>query len=281
MSATFSLINEFEILEKMIVDHTGEIFKCKHKGTNTFFSLRRYSQSIFNSMEIEIDYLREKTILFDIAKKNNKNIPKIYNSFEDNSYRYFLMEYFQGKTLKQLVEGQKDNNVSEKIIINILKEMLKILSFLHDECFTLHRNIKPSSIIIDENNNIKLIGFHLSAYLKNQKRILVCGKSAKGAKDYVAPEILFGNSQTLDYDYRCDIFSLGYTIYYLMNKELPTKTQIINSKVVRTENPIKNTNYSPWLIKFVQTLYSNDPKQRPTASQALQILENNLNNQHP
>ena len=284
MSANFSLINEFEILEKMIVDHTGEIFKCKHKGTNTFFLLRRYSQSIFNSMEIEIDYLREKTILFDLTKKNSKNIPKIYNSFEDNSYRYFLMEYFQGKTLKQLVEGQtdKDNdNIEEKIIINILKEMLKILSFLHDECFVLHRNIKPSSIIIDENNNIKLIGFHLSAYLKNQKRILVCGKSAKGAKDYVAPEILFGNSQTLDYDYKCDIFSLGYTIYYLMNKELPTKTKIINSKVVRTENPIKNTNYSPWLIKFVQTLYSNDPKQRPTASQALQILENNLNNQQP
>ena len=280
MSATFSLINEFEILEKMIVDHTGEIFKCKHKGTNTFFSLRRYSQSIFNSMEIEIDYLREKTILFDIAKKNNKNIPKIYNSFEDNSYRYFLMEYFQGKTLKQLVEGQKDNNVSEKIIINILKEMLKILSFLHDECFTLHRNIKPSSIIIDENNNIKLIGFHLSAYLKNSNHVLVSGKSPKGAKDYVAPEILFGNPDTLDYDYKCDIFSLGYTIYYLMNKELPTQTKFVNSKVVRIDNTLKNSNYSPWLIKLVESLYDTDPKKRPTASEALKILENNLNNQN-
>lgn len=280
MSTSFSLVNEFEFVEKMMADHSGEIFKSKHKTTNTFFSIRRYSKSIFDSMEAEINYLREKEILFDITKKNNKNIPKIFNTFEDNSYRYFLLDYLQGKNLKQLIEEQKENT-AENIIIHILKEMLKILSFLHDECHILHRNIKPSNIIIDENNNIKLIGFHLSAYLQNQKRILVCGNSPKGAKDYVAPEILFGDSLTLNYDYKCDIFSLGYTIYYLMNKELPTKTKIINSKVVRTDIPIKNNNYSPWLIKFVQTLYSNDIKKRPTAEEALKILENNLNNQHP
>ena len=280
MSANFSLINEFEFIEKMIVDHSGEIFKCRHKSTNTLFTIRRYSESLFSSIEAEIDYLREKSILFDITKKNNNNIPRIYNSFEDNSYRYFLMEYFQGKNLKQLIEGKNDN-IAENIIIHILKEMLKILSFLHDECHVIHRNIKPSSIIIDENNNIKLIGFHISAYLKNQRKILICGKSAKGAKDYVAPEILFGNSLTLDYDYKCDIFSLGYTIYYLMNKELPTQTKIVSSKIIRIDNPIKNNNYSPWLIKFIQTLYSNDIKQRPTASEALKYLENNLNNQHP
>lgn len=280
MSENFSLVNEFEFREKMMADHSGEIFKCKHKSTNTFFVIRRYSESIFNSMEAEIDYLREKAILFDITKKNNKNIPKLHNIFEDNSYRYFLMEYFQGKNLKQLLEGKKDN-LGENIIIHIIKEMLKILSFLHDECHILHRNIKPSNIIIDENNNIKLIGFHLSAYLENQKRILVCGKSPKGPKDYVAPEILFGNNLKLEYDYKCDIFSLGYTIYYLMNKELPTQTKIINSKVVRTENPIKKNDYSPWLIKFVQTLYSSDVNKRPTALEALKILENNLNNQHP
>ena len=243
MSENFSLVNEFEFIEKMMADHSGEIYKCKHKSTNTFFVIRRYSESLFNSMEAEIDYLREKVILFDITKKNSKNIPKLYNTFEDNSYRYFLMDYFQGKNLKQLVEGKKD--IEENIIIHILKEMLKILSFLHDECHVIHRNIKPSSIIIDENNNIKLIGFHLSAYLENQRRILVCGKSAKGAKDYVAPEILFGSNLKLEYDYKCDVFSLGYAIYYLMNKELPTQTKIINSKVVRKENSIKNKNYRP------------------------------------
>ena len=65
-----------------------------------------------------------------------------------------------------------------------------------------------------------------------------------------------------------------------MNKELPTQTKIMNGKVVRTDNQLKNNNYSPWLIQFVQSLYSNDVNKRPTASNALKILENNLNNKH-
>ena len=279
MSTNFSLSNEFEFEKKMFVDHTGEIFKCKHKPSNTIYSVRRYSENVFTSFEAEIDFIREKAILFDITKRNYKNIPKLYYCFEDNSYRYLLMEYFEGKTLKELVEG-KNENIEENLIIHILKETLKILSFLHDECFVIHRNIKPSNIIIDKNNNIKLIGFHLAAYLKNAKRVLVTGKSPKGSKDYAAPEILFWNSDTLDYDNRCDIFSLGYSIYYLMNKELPTQTKIMNGKVVRTDNQLKNNNYSPWLIQFVQSLYSNDVNKRPTASDALKILENNLNNKH-
>ena len=65
-----------------------------------------------------------------------------------------------------------------------------------------------------------------------------------------------------------------------MNKELPTQTKIMNGKVVRTDNQLKNNNYSPWLIQFVQSLYSNDVNKRPTSSDALKILENNLNNKH-
>ena len=65
-----------------------------------------------------------------------------------------------------------------------------------------------------------------------------------------------------------------------MNKELPTQTKIVNSKMVRIDNPLKNNNYSPWLVKLVESLYSTDAKKRPTASEALKILENNLNNKN-
>ena len=50
--------------------------------------------------------------------------------------------------------------------------------------------------------------------------------------------------------------------------------------MVRIDNTLKNSNYSPWLIKLVESLYDTDPKKRPTASEALKILENNLNNQN-
>ena len=279
MSNQVGIINEFDLVEKTMVDHSSQTYKSIHKSTKNIYSIKIYSQKIFQSFESEIDYTREKSILFDISKRNNTNIPKLYNTFEDNSNRYLLFEHIQGQNLKDYIEAQKQP-LNENIVIHILKEMLKTLIFLHDECYIMHRNVKPSNIIIDEKNNIKLIGFHFSAYLKNNNHVLVSGKSPRGARDYVAPEILFGNPQTLDYDYKCDIFSLGYSIYDLMNKELPTQTKIVNSKMVRIDNPLKNNNYSPWLVKLVESLYSTDAKKRPTASEALKILENNLNNKN-
>ena len=279
MSNQVGIINEFDLVEKTMVDHSSQTYKSIHKSTKKIYSIKIYSQKIFQSFESEIDYTREKSILFDISKRNNTNIPKLYNTFEDNSNRYLLFEHIQGQNLKDYIEAQKQP-LNENIVIHILKEMLKTLIFLHDECYIMHRNVKPSNIIIKEKNNIKLIGFHFSAYLKNNNHVLVSGKSPRGARDYVAPEILFGNPQTLDYDYKCDIFSLGYSIYYLMNKELPTQTKIVNSKMVRIDNPLKNNNYSPWLVKLVESLYSTDAKKRPTASEALKILENNLNNKN-
>ena len=273
MSDIFPLFNEFELLEKMMADHSSETFKFKYKTSNKLYSVKRYPQDSFLSSEREVDFQREKSILFDITKKNSPNIPKLFGTFEDNSYRYLLMEYYEGQNLESFLQATK-GNLDEKIIIHILKEMLKTLSFLHNDCHVMHRNIKPSNIVIDKNNNIKLIGFSLAAYLKNKKKMLVSQNSFKGQIKYSAPEILFG-TQIENYDAKCDVFSLGYSIYYLMNKELPSETKVMNTYFNREKKPLKNNNYSPWLLKFVELLFTDDKSKRPTASEALKMLENN------
>ena len=63
-----------------------------------------------------------------------------------------------------------------------------------------------------------------------------------------------------------------------MNKELPSETQVMNSYFVRDNKPIKKNSYSSWLVKFIELLYTNDKTKRPTASEALKILEKNINN---
>jgi len=274
MENNFPLINEFELVEKMMADHSSETFKYKLKSNNSFYAVKRYPQDSFLSSEREIDFQREKSALFDISKKNSPNIPKLFNTFEDSSYRYLLMEYYEGQNLESYLQATK-GNIDEKIIIHILKEMLETLSFLHNDCHIMHRNIKPSNIIIDKNNNIKLIGFSLAAYLRNKNKMLVSRNSFKGQIKYTAPEILFG-TQVDTYDAKVDVFSLGYSIYYLMNKELPTDTKVMNSYFSRENKPLKTNNYSPGLVKFVESLFSNDKSKRPSASEALKILENDF-----
>ena len=162
MLSDISLINEFEFSGKMTEDHCSETIKSKHKSSNLIYAIKRCPQESFISSEREIDFQREKAILFDISKKNYPTIPKLYNSFEDASYRYLLMDYYEGINLENYLLSQT-GNIEDNIIIHILKEMLKTLSFLHNDCHIMHRNIKPNTIIIDKNNNIKLIGFHYAA----------------------------------------------------------------------------------------------------------------------
>ena len=138
----------------------------------------------------------------------------------------------------------------------------------------MHRNIQPNNIILEKSNSIKLIDFGLSAYLVNENKALVSNKSYKGLIKYVAPEILF---QSKDYDYKIDIFSLGFTIYSLMNPSsegkpnLPLITE--NKDKKRYENNLINNFYNDWLKDFVKMLYENKKERRLSAAQALEVLK--------
>ena len=155
-------------------------------------------------------------------------------------------------------------------------QLLETLAYLHDTCHIINRDIKPENIIINKNNNIKIIDFGLWVYLVHQNKQLISNRSYKGAIKYVPPEILYlppGN-----YDYKIDIFSLGFTIYSLMNPSqdgnpnLPMITEYKKGNKIRYENELINKFYDTWLIDFVKLLYKNDPQNRPTAAGALNIL---------
>ena len=143
----------------------------------------------------------------------------------------------------------------------------------------MHRDIKPDNIMIQNNNQIKLLDFGLSAYLENENEELVSRKSLVGEIRYVAPEILFKRNN-LNYDYKVDIFSLGFTMYSLMNPSnnananLPKITQRSNFDFTRADQNLENKFYSQKLIEFVKLLYEDDQDKRPTASEALEQLKN-------
>ena len=117
--------------------------------------------------------------------------------------------------------------------------------------------------------------------------MLISRKSLKGCALFVASEILYNFSKDkknkeifeADYDYRADIFSLGFTIYNLMEPlgNLRNLPEIIvdyrNYKRVKIERK-KNEYYSAWLVEFMESLYNNDMEKRPTSDKALEKLNN-------
>ena len=260
----------------------GSVYKAKFKRNGKIYALKQYQKSKIHP-EQEIDLLREKVILYDLTKRNFPYIVKLYADFEDFSAKYLVMELTTGTKLEDL-RGYDNfqGYVSQDLVIVILIQILQTLNFLHDTCKIIHRDIKPDNIILCKDNNIKLLDFGLSVYLNHANNNLVTRHSLKGALRYVPPEILMVEPR--DYDSKIDIFSLGFTMYSLMNpvqnnqeNNLPHKTIKKEDSIVRFEQSLVNNFYDPQLINFVKSLYENNPKKRPTAFQALNNLQILLN----
>ena len=270
--------NDFDIIEESGKGYFSSVKKAIYKLDGNIYVIKSYSK-VNATKERELNYYREKAILYDLTKRNNPTIVELYADFEDNFTCNLVMEYVEGATLKNF---RKANNikgyVSQKEVINILTQILKTLEFLHDECHIIHRDINPNNIMVQKNGNIKLLDFGISAYFKNSNEKLVYNKSFKGNINYVAPEILlFGSSS--NYDYKVDIFSLGFTMYNFMNPSnneidnLPQLTKKNGGNFIRVDQYLESNEYDSWLNDFVDHLSEDDLNQRPTAKSALDLLE--------
>jgi len=144
---------------------------------------------------------------------NNKSLPMIYDYINCGSHAAIAMRYFEGNTLRELMN---DGNLSEWTICEYFKKLCKIYIDIHKVGIT-HEDCKPSNIIIDCDNEVYLIDFNISHDPAQP--------SERGRTDgYASPEQPKGcvNPKT---DKRTDIYSLGATMYAALTNKLPNTEQ--------------------------------------------------------
>ncbi len=143
---------------------------------------------------------------------NHPNIVEVYDVGEDNGDYYIVMEYIEGKHLKELLKKRGKLTTSE--VVDIMMQITDGMSVAHDS-YIIHRDIKPQNIMILENGIVKITDFGISMAMNATQ--LTQTNSVMGSVHYIPPEQASGKGATL----QSDIYSMGILMYELLTGKLP------------------------------------------------------------
>ncbi len=145
---------------------------------------------------------------------SHPNIVEVYDVGEDNGEYYIVMEYIEGKHLKQLIKKRGKLTITEAV--DIVLQITDGLSVAHDS-YIIHRDIKPQNIMILENGLVKITDFGIAMAMNSTQ--LTQTNSVMGSVHYLPPEQASGKGATL----QSDIYSIGILFYELLTGKLPFK----------------------------------------------------------
>ena len=145
---------------------------------------------------------------------SHPNIVEMYDVGEDDGQYYIVMEYVDGKTLKQLLKARGHLSITE--VVDIMMQLTDGMAHAHDS-YIIHRDIKPQNIMILANGMIKITDFGVATALNSTQ--LTQTNSVMGTVHYLPPEQANGKGSTI----RSDIYSMGIMMYELLTGLVPYK----------------------------------------------------------
>ncbi|MCR9202219.1 MAG: serine/threonine protein kinase [Planctomycetaceae bacterium] len=221
------LFPALEINELVGAGGMGAVYRAKQKGLDRVVALKILPEELSQDVKFALRFTREARTL---AKLNHPNIVALYEFGTASDIYYFLMEFVEGTTLRDVVAG---GNLAPTHALAIVPHLCDALQYAHDQG-VIHRDIKPENVLISADGSVKIADFGLSRLLGNgeSQHVLTATHQILGTPRYMAPEQLEG---THNVDHRADIYSLGVVIYEMLTGELPIGRFAVPSKKVQID----------------------------------------------
>lgn len=199
-----------------------------------------------------------------VARLNHPNIVQVHAICDLVNSPTLVMEYIDGKTLKDLVERRGVLDAGE--CIHFLEQVGSALAHAHDAGF-IHRDIKPENILVTRQGVAKVGDFGLARLLdrRDQSMNLTQDGAALGTPLYMSPEQVEGKRL----DSRSDLYSLGVTAYFMLAGHPPfqgTSPLEIAVKQVRADPAalaIERPDVPVPLCDLIHKMLKKNPSERP------------------
>ena len=239
----FQIEDNYKIISKLNTGTQGSVFKVKSVKTNEIKVLKKISKV---SIDDEKNFIKE---IESIMRLDHPNINKVTEYYTDDTNIYLITDFVINGTLSQYLTKTKFFNEEQTQFI--MNQLLSAVNYLHNN-HIIHCGITIDNILVDkvtENHsneqliNIKLINVGIFNYITDEVKI---------------KEALFNSPEVINrrYSYKCDIWSCGVVMFYLLKGYHPFQGNSIEEVYNSIKNDIINFDSIPGISRHAKELMS-------------------------
>ncbi len=207
-------IGNYDLLEKIAEGGMGSIYRGRHRDKGTIVAIKVMPAHMATNAVLLNRFEQE----FRTASRlDHPNIVRALDYGEAGDMPYLVMEYVDGESLGAKLE--REGRMPEEAAIRIIAQVAQGLHRAHKQNL-VHRDVKPDNILVTRDGVAKLADLGLVKETDTDLNLTKTGRGL-GTPHFMAPE-QFRDAKNADV--RCDIYSLGATLYQMVTGELPFRS---------------------------------------------------------
>lgn len=208
-----TLGNRYLIEENIGVGGMAVVYKAKDKLLNRYVAIKVLKDEFMDDEEFLKKFAMEAQSAASLSHNNIVSVYDVGNAVvNDQRYNYIVMEYIDGRTLKDVINNEAP--LGAEFVANIGFQIASALEAAHKKG-VVHRDIKPHNILLDKDNVAKVTDFGIARI--SSSATITYTSTVLGTVHYISPEQAKGKF----IDKKSDIYSLGVVLYEMATGRVP------------------------------------------------------------
>jgi serine/threonine protein kinase len=269
------IVGNYEVLARLGSGGMGTVFKARHRRMKRLVALKLLAPEVARQESFVQRFQRE---VETIAQLSHPNIVMAFDADVAEAGHFLIMEFVNGRDLASEVLENGALSVADAVECTL--QAARGLEYAHAQGI-VHRDIKPANLLRDASGLVKVADLGL-ARISNPESTGASGSITQaggivGTADFMAPEQAVDSTAI---DHRVDIYSLGYTLYYLLVGRPPFVAGSLMALLLKHRDaPIPSLQQArPEVMADLDAVYrrmvAKKPEDRyPTMSEVVQALE--------